>query len=59
MFEEVGVVVMGGCSVGQEGVCLGFLFLHFFWCDASNIKFPSMKALIRTDVDLLLVSCEK
>ena len=29
LFEEVGVVVVGECSAGQEGVCFGFLFLHF------------------------------
>jgi len=27
--KKVRVVVVGECSVGQEGVCFGFLFLHF------------------------------
>lgn len=29
LFEEVRVEVEGECSVGQEGVWFGFLFLHF------------------------------
>ena len=40
LFEEARVVVVGGCSEGQEGICFGFLFLYVFWCDANNIKFP-------------------